>query len=56
MDVTELVKQEKMPAIKDVIESYGAEKLAPIKEVLGDDYSYGEIKAVVAWMRKNGDI
>lgn len=56
MDVTELVKQEKMPAIKDVVESYGAEKLAPIKEVLGDDYSYGEIKAVVAWMRKNGDI
>ncbi|MDP9078662.1 MAG: DNA helicase RecQ [Bacteroidota bacterium] len=56
MDVFELVTPEKMPAIKDVIESYGAEKLSPIKEVLGDDFSYGEIKAVVAWMRKNGEI
>ncbi|ASU32507.1 DNA helicase RecQ [Mucilaginibacter xinganensis] len=56
MDVTELVSTQKMPAIKDVVESYGAGKLAPIKEVLGDEYSYGEIKAVIAWMRKNGDI
>ncbi|MCR8557853.1 DNA helicase RecQ [Mucilaginibacter sp. BJC16-A38] len=56
MDVFELVTPEKMPAIKDVVESYGAEKLSPIKEVLGDDFSYGEIKAVVAWMRKNGEI
>jgi len=56
MDVTELVKSEKIPAIKDIVLSYGAEKLSPIKEVLGDDFTYGEIKAVVAWMRKNGDI
>jgi ATP-dependent DNA helicase RecQ len=56
MDVHELVSPEKIPAIKDVVESYGAEKLSPIKEVLGDNYSYGEIRAVVAWMRKNGEI
>jgi ATP-dependent DNA helicase RecQ len=56
MNVSELVSPEKMPAIKDAVESYGADKLSPIKEILGDNYSYGEIKAVIAWMRKNGDI
>lgn len=56
MDVTELVVPDKIPVIKDAIESYGAEKLAPVKEVLGDDFSYGEIRAVVAWMRKNGEV
>jgi len=36
-----MVKPEKMPAIKDVVESYGGWKY-PIKEVLGEDFSYGE--------------
>ncbi len=52
MEVTELVDQQKIPAIKDVVESYGADRLAPLKEVLGDEYSYTEIKAVVSWMKK----
>ncbi len=53
MDVLELVPQEKIPFIKDAIESYGAERLAPLKEVLGNDFSYGEIKAVLGWMSRN---
>ena len=56
MDVQEMVSEEKKLFIKDTVESYGAEKLAPLKEVLGDDYSYGEIKAVIAWMRRTGTI
>jgi ATP-dependent DNA helicase RecQ len=36
------------------VESYGAERLAPLKEILGEDYSYGEIKAVVSWMQREG--
>ncbi|MFI5159883.1 MAG: DNA helicase RecQ [Sphingobacteriales bacterium] len=52
MDVNEMVDEEKIPAIKDAIESYGYEKLAPLKEVLGDDYTYGEIKAVISWMKR----
>jgi ATP-dependent DNA helicase RecQ len=56
MDVHKLVSKEKIPAIKDAIESYGAEKLSPLKEILGENISYGEIKAVIAWMRKNGEI
>ncbi len=56
IDVHALVKEEKIPLIKDAIESYGTEKLSPLKEVLGEDTSYGEIKAVIAWMRKTGAI
>lgn len=56
MELTELVTPEKLQPIKDAVENYGAEKLSPVKEVLGDDFSYGEIKAVIAWMRKNGEL
>ncbi len=56
MEVTEMVSNEKKLKIQDSVESYGADKLSPLKEVLGADYSYGEIKAVIAWMRKTGKI
>jgi len=56
IDIAEMVTEEKKLKIQDIIESYGAEKLSPLKEVLGDDYSYGEIRAVIAWMRKVGMI
>ncbi|WP_158828672.1 DNA helicase RecQ [Mucilaginibacter lacusdianchii] len=52
MGVTEMVPEHKMPAIQNAIESYGAERLAPLKEVLGDSYSYAEIKAMVSWMKR----
>jgi ATP-dependent DNA helicase RecQ len=56
IDISEMVTEEKKLRIQDIVESYGAEKLSPLKEVLGDDYSYGEIKATIAWMRKVGMI
>jgi ATP-dependent DNA helicase RecQ len=56
IDVLEIVNEEKIPLVKDAIESYGTEKLAPLKEVLGEICSYGEIKAVIAWMRRSGSI
>jgi len=51
LDVTAIVKPEKIAPIQDVIEKYGDDKLAPLKEVLGENYSYAEIKSVVSWMR-----
>lgn len=51
LDVSQFVSHEKLLVIKDAAEKYGDERLAPLKEVLGDDYSYVEIKAVVAWMK-----
>jgi ATP-dependent DNA helicase RecQ len=53
LDVLTIVPDYKIPPIQDAIESYGAERLAPLKEILGENYSYGEIKAVLAWMNRN---
>ena len=50
LDVSEFVVAGKIPAIQNAVESYGGEKLSPLKEILGDAYTYGEIKAVIAWM------
>ena len=52
VDIRALVGPEKQAVIQETVNSYGAEKLGPLKEVLGEAYSYGEIKATVAWMRK----
>jgi ATP-dependent DNA helicase RecQ len=51
IDVSEITAPEKIPKIKDAVEKYGDDKLGPLKEVLGDSYSYGEIKAVITWMQ-----
>jgi ATP-dependent DNA helicase RecQ len=51
IDVSEFVTKEKLTVIQDTVESYGDEKLSPLKEILGEDYSYTEIKAVIAWMK-----
>jgi ATP-dependent DNA helicase RecQ len=56
IDVLEMVSEEKKLLIKDAVESYGAEKLGPLKEILGKGYSYGEIRAVIAWLKKIGTI
>ncbi|PWK72973.1 ATP-dependent DNA helicase RecQ [Mucilaginibacter oryzae] len=52
IDVHEFVSKEKLPVIADAVEAYGAERLSPLKEILGEDYSYGEIKAVISWMNR----
>ena len=56
IDILEIVNEQKKLLIQETVESYGAEKLGPLKEVLGEEYSYGEIKAVIAWMRRIGTI
>lgn len=49
MDLHELVDPAKVDAIKQAIIKADSENaLAPIKEILGDDFSYGEIRAVLA--------
>ena len=50
LDVHEFVNDTKIPAIINAIEDYGSEILSPLKEALGDAYTYAEIKAVIAWM------
>ncbi len=49
IDINRLVPKEKQAIIKEKIKTTGTHSLSAIKERLGDDYSYGEIKMVVAF-------
>ncbi len=52
LDVTPLVSLEKQAAIKQVIAKVGAEKLTPIKQALSEDFTFEEIRLVVAFFRR----
>ncbi|HET8809572.1 MAG TPA: RQC domain-containing protein, partial [Flavobacteriaceae bacterium] len=47
INVEDLVALEKISQIEAVVKKQENDRLAPIKEVLGDDFSYDEIRAVV---------
>jgi ATP-dependent DNA helicase RecQ len=49
----DLMKVEKVPVIADAIAKLGTERLSPIKHLLGDEYSYGEIRWVIADMKRS---
>jgi len=49
--VTDLVAEEKIPRIREAIGKHGNIALKPLKDELGDHYSYGEIRAVMEEMR-----
>lgn len=51
--LSKLVIAEKQQIIIKAIETIGDNALKPIKEYLGDDYSYDEIKLVRGWWRNN---
>ncbi|RVU01372.1 DNA helicase RecQ [Mucilaginibacter limnophilus] len=53
LEVLDFIAADKIPAVEDAVSSYGSERLAPLKEVLGDNYTYTEIKAVVAWLKRD---
>ncbi|MBI1268741.1 MAG: AAA family ATPase [Cryomorphaceae bacterium] len=48
IDITRLVSESKIQHIKEAIAKAGTDKLMPIKELLGERYSYNEIKFVIA--------
>ncbi|MBN8703433.1 MAG: DNA helicase RecQ [Bacteroidetes bacterium] len=52
INVAELVAPEKIQAIQDVVTKNTFDRLSPIKEILGENYSYAEIKAVLADMKR----
>ena len=49
----ELVDRDKIPHIREAVDRMGAEKLAPLKEFLGEGFSYAEIRYVVAEMESS---
>ncbi|MGK7884523.1 MAG: DNA helicase RecQ [Crocosphaera sp.] len=52
IDVDRLVPEHKKAIIIKCIQTIGDGALTPLKNHLGDDYSYGEIKLVRAWYRR----
>ena len=51
VDVKELVPEHKIGPILEAIKAVGSAALGPIRGRLGDDYSFGEIKAVLSYSR-----
>jgi ATP-dependent DNA helicase RecQ len=48
LSIDQLIDSSKIPAISEAIKKIGKVALTPIKESLGDEYSFGEIKLVMA--------
>jgi ATP-dependent DNA helicase RecQ len=55
IDIERFVSKEKIEMISSAILEIGGVALAPIKERLGDNYSYGEIKLVRAKMKRKDE-
>ncbi len=53
LKITDLVSDEKISRISGAVEKYGHFPIFPLKESLGDDVSYGEIRAVISHLKKN---
>lgn len=49
----EIMDVSKIPAIREVIAQTGDEMIGPIKQQLGEAYSYGEIRIAMAHLKKN---
>ncbi len=52
LDLAALVSPERYRVIAEVLSQVGDERLKPAKEVLGDEYSYEEIRIVRAVERR----
>jgi ATP-dependent DNA helicase RecQ len=52
IDVEALIHVDRYETIASAFQQVGDEALKPVKEWLGDDYSYGEIRLVQALLRR----
>jgi ATP-dependent DNA helicase RecQ len=53
IDIEGLITPERYQMIADALEEVGSELLRPVKDRLGDDYDYGEIRLVRAMLRQS---
>lgn len=51
ISIDKLLSPDKLNAIHDAVESLGADALTPIKNALGENYSFTEIKYAIAYLR-----
>ena len=56
LQIEKLVSKEKLKAISQAIEENGnTEPISPIKQKLGDQFSYGEIRAVISHLKRRSE-
>ncbi|MDQ2714799.1 MAG: DNA helicase RecQ [Chloroflexota bacterium] len=53
LDIEGLVSPQRCKVIADAFQQVGDAQLSPVRELLGEDYSYGEIRLVRALMRQS---
>ena len=53
LDILNFVSEEKISNIKEVIGRLQTDSLSNIKAALGDEYSYGDIRMVMAYLKKD---
>jgi hypothetical protein len=51
INISELVSRERILLIEPIAKTFSGKSLTPIKEKLGKDVSFGEIKLVIAWLK-----
>ena len=51
IDYRDFVDEQKIENIKKAILTKGSERLKPVKEALGEGYSYGEIRLVLSGIK-----
>jgi ATP-dependent DNA helicase RecQ len=52
LPIDQLIDTNKLQVIQSTIDSIGGMALSPIKEALGEEYSFGEIKMVLAYLNR----
>lgn len=52
LEIEALVDKEKIAAIEEAIKEHGDSLLTPLKAVLGEKYTYGDIRAVVNYLKR----
>ncbi|WP_299118560.1 helix-turn-helix domain-containing protein [uncultured Tenacibaculum sp.] len=53
IEITELFSDKKLEKAKRIINATGLDNLSKVKEIVEDEYTWGELRMIVAWMRSN---
>lgn len=53
IDITELFTSIKLEKAKRIINATGFDNLSKVKEIIEDEYTWGELRMIVSWMKSN---
>lgn len=56
IDINELISTEKLALITPVLKDFSGGPITPVKEQLGNDISFGEIRLAIAWLKYKNKI